>query len=72
MFLIEFEKIFLIIIVQNFLCLIKIVQKIVYFLIKLSQRLMRNQGLVNLDFDDNKTRFRTNDHISSVIKQDDF
>ena len=31
-----------------------------------------NQGLVNLDFDDNKTRFRTNDHISSVIRQDDF
>ena len=31
-----------------------------------------NQGLVNLDFDDNKTKFRTNDHISSVIKQDDF
>ena len=31
-----------------------------------------NQGLVNLDFDDNKTRFRTNEHISSVIRQDDF
>ena len=31
-----------------------------------------NQGLVNLDFDDKKTRFRTNDHISSVIRQDDF
>ena len=31
-----------------------------------------NQGLVNLDFDDNKTRFRTNDYISSVIRQDDF
>nr|CAN82286.1 hypothetical protein VITISV_028336 [Vitis vinifera] len=30
------------------------------------------QGLVNLDFDDNKTRFRTNDHISSVIRQDGF
>ena len=30
------------------------------------------QGLVNLDFDGNKTRFRTNDYISSVIKQDDF
>ena len=30
------------------------------------------QGLVNLDFDDNKTMFRTNDHISSVIRQDDF
>ena len=28
--------------------------------------------MVNLDFDDNKTRFRTNDHISSVIRQDDF
>ena len=28
--------------------------------------------MVNLDFDDNKTRFRTNDHISSVIMQDDF
>ena len=33
---------------------------------------MWNQGLVNLDFDDNKTRFRTNDHILSVIRQDDF
>ena len=31
-----------------------------------------NQGLVNLDFDDNKTKFKTNDHISSVIRQDDF
>ena len=31
-----------------------------------------NQGLVNLDFDDNKTRFRTNNYISSVIRQDDF
>ena len=28
--------------------------------------------MVNLDFDDNKTRFRTNDHISSVIREDDF
>ena len=28
--------------------------------------------MVNLDFDDNKTRFRTNDHISSVIRQDNF
>ena len=33
---------------------------------------MWNQGLVNLDFDDNKTRFRTNDYILSVIRQDDF
>ena len=31
-----------------------------------------NQGLVNLGFDDNKTRFQTNDYISSVIRQDDF
>ena len=31
-----------------------------------------NQCLVNFDFDDNKTRFRTNDHISSMIRQDDF
>ena len=31
-----------------------------------------NQGLVNLGFDDNKIRFRTNDYISSVIRQDDF
>ena len=31
-----------------------------------------NQSLVNLSFDDNKTRFRTNDYISSVIRQDDF
>ena len=28
--------------------------------------------MVNLDFDDNKTRFRTNDYFSSVIRQDDF
>ena len=35
-------------------------------------RLLWNQGLVNLGFDDNKTRFRTNDYISSVIRQDDF
>ena len=28
--------------------------------------------MVNLDFDDNKTRFRANDYISSVIRQDDF
>ena len=28
--------------------------------------------MVNLDFDDNKTMFRTNDHILSVIRQDDF
>ena len=33
---------------------------------------MWNQGLINLNFDDNKTRFRTNNHISSVIRQDDF
>ena len=31
-----------------------------------------NQGLVNLGFDDNKTRFRTNDYILSVIRQEDF
>ena len=31
-----------------------------------------NQGLVNLGFDDNKTRFRINDYISSVIRKDDF
>ena len=31
-----------------------------------------NQCLVNLGFADNKTRFRTNDYISSVIRQDDF
>ena len=29
-----------------------------------------NQCLVNHDFDDNKTRLKTNDHISSVIRQD--
>ena len=28
--------------------------------------------MINLDFDDNKTRFRINDYISSVIMQDDF
>ena len=31
-----------------------------------------NQGLVNVDFDDNKTKFKTNYHISSVIMWDDF
>ena len=31
-----------------------------------------NQGLVNIGFDNNKTRFITNDYISSVIRQDDF
>ena len=31
-----------------------------------------NQGLVNLSFDDNKIRFRTDDYISSVIRLDDF
>ena len=39
-----------------------------YFLI---QKLW-NQDLVNLGFDDNKIRFKTNDYISSVIRQDDF
>ena len=33
---------------------------------------MWNQGLVNLNFDDNKIKFRTNDYISSVFRQDDF
>ena len=33
---------------------------------------MWNQCLINLNFDDNKTRFGTNDYISSVTKQDDF
>ena len=33
---------------------------------------MWNQDLINLDFDYNKTKFRTNDYISSVIRQDDF
>ena len=33
---------------------------------------MWNQGLVNLGFDDNKTMFKTNDYISSVIMQNDF
>ena len=28
--------------------------------------------MVSIDFDDNKITFRTNDHISSVIRQDDF
>ena len=35
-------------------------------------KIIWNQGLVNLGFDDNKIRFRTNDYISSVIRQDDF
>ena len=33
---------------------------------------MWNQGLVNIDFDNNKTRFITNYYISSVIRLDDF
>ena len=33
---------------------------------------MWNKCLVNLDFDDNKIKFKTNDYISSVIRQDDF
>ena len=33
---------------------------------------MWNQGLVNLGSDDKKIRFKTNDYISSVIRQDDF
>ena len=37
-----------------------------------SYSFMWNQGLVNLNFDDNKTRFKTNAYISSVIRQDDF
>ena len=32
---------------------------------------MWNQGLANLDFDDNITKFRTNYYISSVIRQND-
>ena len=32
--------------------------------------LLWNQGLVNIDFDDNKTRFGTNDYISSVMQED--
>ena len=34
--------------------------------------LVWNQSLINFDFDDNKIRFRTNDYISSMIRQDDF
>ena len=33
-------------------------------------RRLWNQSLVNLGFDDNKIRFRTNDYISSVIRQE--
>ena len=46
--------------------------KTTWTLLIFGRTLVWNQGLVNLDFDDNKTRFRTNDHISSVIRQDDF
>ena len=28
--------------------------------------------MVNLGFDDNKKKFRTNDYVSNVIKKDDF
>ena len=37
-----------------------------------TKTLVWNQGLVNLDFDYNKTTFRTNDYISNMIRQDDF
>ena len=37
-----------------------------------SRTCMWNQDLVNLNFDDNKTRFKTNDYISNMIRQDDF
>ena len=40
--------------------------------LKVQRKEMWNQDLVNLSFDDNKTRFRTNDYILSVIRQDDF
>ena len=33
---------------------------------------MWNQGLVDLGFDDNKIRLKTNDYISSMIRQDNF
>ena len=33
---------------------------------------MWNECLVNIDFDDNKIGFETNDYISSVIRQEDF
>ena len=31
-----------------------------------------NQSLINIDFDNNKIRFKTNNYISSVIRQDNF
>ena len=31
-----------------------------------------NQNLVNLSFDDNKTKFKTNYYILSMFRQDDF
>ena len=31
-----------------------------------------NQSFVNLGFDDKKIRFKTNDYISSMIRQDNF
>ena len=34
--------------------------------------LLWNQSLINLNFNDNKIRFKTNDYILSVIRQDDF
>ena len=51
-----------------------VVVQISYFRRLSCQRwfILWNQGLVNLSFDDNKTRFRTNDYISSVIRQDNF
>ena len=51
-----------------------------YFIIKKDTKnsfgnlvtLLWNQGLANLGFNDNKIRFRTNNYISSVIRQNDF
>ena len=54
---------------MNFIKIWKLIKLIYYYL---GSWKLWNQGLVNLDFDDNKTRFKTNDYISSVIRQDDF
>ena len=49
---------------MNFIKIWKLIKLIYYYL---GSWKLWNQGLVNLDFDDNKTRFKTNDYISSMI-----
>ena len=47
-------------------------EKKIHILNKQTNNILWNQSLVNLGFDNNKTKFRTNDYILSVIRQEDF